>query len=47
MGHIRLTVKACDRIVSRFGRKCLNQQKQRSVGSVGVEALLDHALSVA
>ena len=40
---LRLTVNACVRIVSRFGLSSLKQTKQRPVGSVGVEALLDHA----
>jgi hypothetical protein len=33
------------RIVSRFGLSSLKQSKQRPVGSVGVEALLDHAFN--
>lgn len=36
---LRLTQTLCDRIVCRFGHGGLNN-KQRPVGSVGVEALL-------
>jgi len=40
-----LTLSAPARIVSRFGPKVWSKQKQRPVGSVGVEALLDRELS--
>ena len=39
-----LTQRNHARIVSRFGLISLNQTKQRPVGSVGVEALLDQAV---
>jgi len=42
---LRLTLSALIFIVSRFGPGCLKQTKQRPVGSVGVEALLDHEVN--
>ena len=44
MPDLRLTEIRHARIVSRFGLEGLKSTMQRPVGSVGVEALLDHGI---